>query len=244
MRRKLTPRERLIFALDVDSQDSAKKFITSLNDKVGMFKIGNQLFTSSGKVVLDIIKRQNIDIFLDLKYHDIPNTVASAAIEAVKLGVAMFNVHAIGGYEMMARCVEASEKASRELNMKKPIVLAVTLLTSMSEDSLCQVGIKSRLKDQIILLARLAERAGIDGVVASPEDVMFIRESCGEEFIIVTPGIRPSWTGKDDHKRSSTPGNAIKNGADYIVVGRPIKYADDPVEASAKICREIRDASA
>lgn len=235
----IEPRERLIFALDVEHFGEAQKLVGLLKGHVGLFKVGKQLFTHSGPKVIDMIRNKGERVFLDLKFHDIPNTVANAGEEATKLGSTMFTVHSMGGYQMMKGAVESSRKTAKQLNIPKPFILAVTILTSMDEATLKQVGIKTPLEEQVVRLATLAKRAGVSGVVASPREISLIRDHCGSDFLIVTPGVRPTSAGKDDQKRTLTPGDAIRAGANYIVVGRPIKEADDPVRAADEIVEEI-----
>ena len=235
----MKPRERLIFALDVEHFAEAQKLVGLLKGHVGLFKVGKQLFTHSGPKVIDMIRNKGEKVFLDLKFHDIPKTVAKAGEEATKLGSTMFTVHSMGGYEMMKGAVESSRNTAKQLNTPKPFILAVTILTSMDEAILEEVGIKTPLEEQVVRLARLAKRAGVSGVVASPREISLIRDYCGLDFLIVTPGVRPASTAKDDQKRTLTPGEAIRAGANYIVVGRPIKEADNPVRAADEIVEEI-----
>ncbi len=235
----MEPRERLIFALDVEHFAEAQKLVGLLKGHVGLFKVGKQLFTHSGPKVINMIRNKGERVFLDLKFHDIPNTVAKAGEEATKLGSTMFTVHSMGGYEMMKGAVESSRNAAKQLNTPKPFILAVTILTSMDETILEEVGIKTPLEEQVVRLARLAKRAGVSGVVASPREISLIRDHCGSDFLIVTPGVRPASVAKDDQKRTLTPGEAIRAGANYIVVGRPIKEADNPVRAADEIVEEI-----
>jgi orotidine-5'-phosphate decarboxylase len=235
----MEPRERLIFALDVEHFSEAQELVGLLRGHVGLFKVGKQLFTHSGPKVIDMIRRKGERAFLDLKFHDIPHTVAKAAEEAAKLSAAMLTIHSMGGYEMMKRAVESSRSMAKQLNIPKPLILAVTILTSMDETILKEVGIKIPLEQQAVRLATLAKRAGVHGVVASPREIRLIRDHCGAHFLIVTPGVRPAFVAKDDQKRTLTPGEAIRAGADYIVVGRPIKDAVDPVRAADEIVEEI-----
>ena len=235
----MEPRERLIFALDVEHFAEAQKLVGLLKGHVGLFKVGKQLFTHSGPKVIDMIRNKGERVFLDLKFHDIPNTVAKAGEEATKLGSTMFTVHSMGGYQMMKGVVESSRNTAKQLNMPKPFILAVTILTSMDEAILEEVGIKTPLEEQVVRLATLAKRAGVSGVVASPREISLIRDHCESDFLIVTPGVRPASATKDDQKRTLTPGEAIRAGANYIVVGRPIKEADDPVRAADEIVEEI-----
>jgi len=234
-----SPKDRIIFALDVDHFHQAQQWVTLLKDRVGIFKVGKQLFTHSGPKVIDMISQKGQKVFLDLKYHDIPNTVAKAGEEATKHQVAMFNLHALGGFEMMRKTVEASRAISKNLGLSKPIILAVTILTSMDEESIKEVGIQGPLADEVGRLASLAQNAGVDGVVASPKEIGIIRERCGEKFLIVTPGIRHPSDTKDDQRRTLTPREAIEAGADYLVIGRPIKEAKDPIEAVQKMIEDI-----
>ena len=234
-----SPKDRIIFALDVEHFTEARQWVTLLKDRVGIFKVGKQLFTHSGPKVIDMICQKGQKVFLDLKYHDIPNTVAKAGEEATKHQVAVFNLHALGGFEMMKKTVEASKAISKSLNLPRPIILAVTILTSMDEESLQEVGIPGPLIEEVGRLALLSQKAGVDGGVASPQEIGIIRQRCGEKFLIVTPGIRHPSDKKDDQKRTLTPREAIEAGADYLVIGRPIKEAKDPIEAVQKIVEDI-----
>ena len=233
------PKDKIIFALDVDHFADAQKWVNLLKDHVGVFKVGKQLFTHAGPKVVDMIRQKGQKVFLDLKYHDIPNTVAKAGEEATKLNVTMFNLHALGGIEMMKKTVEASRAMAKSLGVPKPIILAVTILTSMDENVLREVGIQGSLLEEVGRLASLASKAGVDGVVASPQETGMIRERCGEKFLIVTPGIRAPSDKKDDQKRTLTPREAISAGANYLVIGRPIKEAKDPLEAVQRIIEDI-----
>jgi orotidine-5'-phosphate decarboxylase len=232
-------RSKVIFALDVDNYSAAKHWVSILSGHVGMFKVGKQLFTAYGPEVVRMIVNSGADIFLDLKYHDIPNTVASASIEAARLKVKLFNLHALGGYEMMSRTVERLHGEFSEKD--RPSILAVTILTSSTCDTLREVGIELPVSEMVVKLAKLAQKAGIDGVVASPLEVPLIREACGNDFIIVTPGVRPASAATDDQKRVMTPGEAIKAGSDFLVIGRPISTAPDPLTAIEAIIDEIMD---
>ncbi len=235
----MKPRERLIFALDVEHFGEAQRLVGLLRGHIGLFKVGKQIFTHAGPKVVDMIRRKGEHVFLDLKFHDIPNTVAKASEEAAKLGAAMFTVHSMGGYEMMKQAVKSSRNVAKQLNVPKPLILAVTILTSMDQATLEEVGINTPLEEQVIRLVTLAQSAGVSGVIASPREISLIREHCGSDFLIVTPGVRPASAAKDDQKRTLTPGEAVRAGADYIVVGRPIKDADDPVRAADEIVKEI-----
>jgi orotidine-5'-phosphate decarboxylase len=239
---KENARERLIFALDVDSLEEVEKWIGLLHEKVGLFKVGKQLFTRCGPQVVHLIRRAGGEVFLDLKYHDIPNTVAMAGVEACRLGVRMFNVHALGGLEMMAKTVAGIDALLPRGNPGRPLMLAVTILTSSTEETLRQVGIDRPVREMVPRLARLAREAGMDGVVASPQEVGLIREACGKDFLIVTPGVRPAFAAVNDQKRVTTPAEAIAVGADYLVIGRPISAAANPVEAADHILTEMAGA--
>lgn len=232
-------RKRLIFALDVDAFAEAEKWVRLLHGQVGVFKVGKQLFTRCGPDVVRMVRAEGGDVFLDLKYHDIPNTVAMAGVEACRLGVRMFNVHALGGREMMAKTVAEVDARYPRGSKERPLLLAVTILTSSSEETLREVGIERPVREMVPRLARLAQQAGMDGVVASPQEVDLIRAACGADFAIVTPGVRPASSALDDQKRVMTPGEAVAAGADYLVIGRPISAAADPVAAADRILDEM-----
>ncbi len=230
-------RSKIIFALDVESFAEAKHWVSVLSGHVGMFKVGKQLFTANGPDIVRMVQNFGGDVFLDLKYHDIPNTVAMASLEAARLGAQLINLHALGGYEMMAKTVETLDREFK--GGVRSRVLAVTILTSSSQETLREVGIERPVAEMVVRLARLAQKAGIDGVVASPREVPLIREACGPDFLIVTPGVRPSFAAADDQKRIMTPGEAVRAGADYLVIGRPISAAKDPLKAAEAIIEEI-----
>jgi orotidine-5'-phosphate decarboxylase len=233
------PKDRIIFALDVEHFSEAQYWVNLLKDQIGVFKVGKQLFTHAGPKVIDMIRKRNQNIFLDLKFHDIPTTVAKAGAEATKLNVSIFDLHALGGLEMMRKTVEASRTTAKELGIPKPLILAITILTSMDEDSLKEVGIRGPILEEVGQLALLAMKAGMDGVVASPQEIGIIRQKCGDKFLIVTPGIRLPTDKKDDQKRTLSPKEAISAGANYLVIGRPIKEAKDPLEAVQRIVEDI-----
>ena len=232
-------RKRLIFALDVDSFEKAQGWVDQLSGQVGLFKVGKQLFTRCGPKVIEMIRERGADVFLDLKYHDIPNTVAKAGVEACRLGVGMFNVHALGGLEMMQKTVEEVDAWCQQNKQPRPIMLAVTILTSSTEETLRAVGIDRPVTEMVPRLAMLTKEAGFDGVVASPKEVELIRAACGNDFFIVTPGVRPSFAAMDDQKRVTTPAEAISAGASHLVIGRPISAAANPAEAAQLILKEI-----
>jgi orotidine-5'-phosphate decarboxylase len=237
---ELNAKDRVVLALDVDRDTEALDLVSELKDKVGMFKVGHQLFTAFGPDVVRRIIGMGGRVFLDLKYHDIPNTVAKAAAEAVKLGVSIFNVHALGGLDMMKAAAQSAAETAEKLHLPRPVVLAVTVLTSMDERSLRkELKINRSLQREVGHLARLAQRAGMHGVVASPQEIKMLRKGIRGRFVILTPGVRPSWAAQDDQKRIMTPAEAVHAGADYIVVGRPVLKAGDRSDAVKKILDEI-----
>jgi orotidine-5'-phosphate decarboxylase len=228
-------RGRLIFALDVASVDEAIDLVKRLRGEVGLFKVGKQLFIHAGPQVVTQIREHGGEVFLDLKFHDIPRTVAKAAVEATRLGVRMFDLHASGSLEMMRFTIREVGKICRIEGIPRPKILAVTVLTSLDRDDLKRVGVMSGVEHQVVRLARLARQAGMDGVVASPQEIVRIRRECGRNFVILTPGVRLPKGGRDDQKRVLTPDAAIRNGSDYLVVGSPIRDAADPVAAAREI---------
>jgi orotidine-5'-phosphate decarboxylase len=236
-------KEKLIVALDVDRDDRALALFEQLRETVGMFKIGMQLFTAAGPDLVRKIVRAGGRVFLDLKYHDIPNTVAMAAIEATRLGVSMFNIHTSGGREMMKRTAAAvSDVAARE-HLPSPTILGVTLLTSIDDETLGQIGIGDRPADMVRRLAALAKSAGLNGVVASAHELAIIRsEVTDQEFVVVCPGMRSAKDAPGDQRRIMSVAEAIRGGADYVVVGRPILNAQDPEKASRMFVEEINNA--
>jgi orotidine-5'-phosphate decarboxylase len=241
---KQEARQRLIFALDVDEFSAAEEWVKKLHTNVGLFKVGKQLFTRCGPDVVKMVQDHGGDVFLDLKYHDIPNTVAKASVEACSLGVKIFNVHALGGLEMMRKTVEEVDAYCSSAGVVRPMLLAVTILTSSTAETLQEVGIDRSVEEMVVRLSKLTKAAGFDGVVASPKEAVLIRSACGEGFAIVTPGVRPIFAALDDQKRVTTPTEAIAAGATALVIGRPISAANDPLEAAGKILAEIESALA
>jgi orotidine-5'-phosphate decarboxylase len=235
-------REKLIFALDVSTAREAGVLIRQLKDSVGMFKVGKQLFLREGPRILSYIQERGSEVFLDLKFHDIPQTVARASVEATRLGAAMFNVHASGSSAMMKESVRQVRRACRTEHLRRPRMLAVTVLTSLSSEDLSLVGVYTPIQDQVLRLALLAQEAGMDGVVASPQEIRTIREACGPRFLIVTPGIRRSTDAMGDQHRVTGPAEAVAAGADFVVVGRPIRDAADPKAEAEAIVDEIAEA--
>lgn len=235
---------KLIIALDVETVGEARKLFSLLGAQAGMFKVGAQLFTATGPDFVREIVDAGGRVFLDLKFHDIPNTVAAACREAVRLKVSLFNVHAAGGGEMMRRAADVTAETAGRERIEKPDLIAVTVLTSSNAATLNETGIASEVETQVKLLARLAAASGMDGVVASPHEIGLIRSIVArEKFLLVTPGVRPASSAHDDQKRVMTPAEAIRAGADYIVVGRAILNAPDPLRAAREIVEETERAA-
>ena len=232
--------DRILIALDVSSADDALRLADKLRGTVGGYKIGSQLFTAEGPQVVRSLVKNGDRVFLDLKFHDIPNTVAGAVTSACELGVWMMNVHAGGGEKMMRAAREAADLTA-DANLMRPLLIAVTVLTSMDAPTLRSIGVESTPMEQVIRLARMSKSAGLDGVVASPLETEAIRDACGPDFLIVTPGIRggAAASGPDDQSRTSTPAGAIAAGSSYLVIGRPITAAADPREAALRIGEEM-----
>jgi orotidine-5'-phosphate decarboxylase len=227
----------------VEDLDRVKAKLKLLAGEVGMFKVGKQLFTHAGPQAVKLIQEMGGEVFLDLKFHDIPTTVAKAAIEATRLRVKMFNVHASGSLAMMRQTAKEVNRVCRQEALRKPIMLAVTVLTSLNDSDLKKVGVTGEVADQVVRLALLSQKAGMDGVVAAPNEVREIRAACGRRFVIVTPGIRLQKNKRDDQKRVMTPADAVRAGVDYIVVGRPIMEAADPVNAAREIIAEMEQSA-
>ena len=234
--------DKLLVALDVDSGERAMQLVDTLRGLAGGFKIGNRLFTSEGPALVRRIVAADARVFLDLKYHDIPNTVEQAVEAAVATGAWMINVHASGGSAMMQAAARAARESSAKLGRPAPLMIGVTVLTSMDHEALRAVGVERPVLDQVIALARLTQQAGLQGVVASAQETTAIRQACGPDFQIVTPGIRGASAGaeRNDQSRTMGPAEAIKAGASFIVVGRPIITAQDPRAAAAAIVDELR----
>jgi orotidine-5'-phosphate decarboxylase len=239
---KRAAKDRLVLALDIDSDREALSLVDELKEDVGLFKVGHQLFTAYGPDIVRGIIGRGGKVFLDLKYHDIPATVAKASAEAVKLGAAIVNVHALGGLDMMKAAAESAKETADKSGIPAPLMLAVTILTSMDEKSLRrELKVMRSLQREVGHLARLAQRAGLHGVVASPQEIRMLRRTVRGEFVILTPGVRPAWAGRDDQKRIMTPAEAVAAGADYIVIGRPVLKAADRKEAVRKILDEMQE---
>jgi len=240
----LKPKERLFVALDVDDLRAADVLMNRLQGVATQYKLGSQLLSAAGPEAVMHVRRRGFGVFYDAKFHDIPNTVEAAVTSACRIGATIVNVHTTGGKEMMAAAARAAREVSKKLRQPKTMVLGVTILTSISqrvlEEELC---IRRKIQTQVVHLAKLAQQAGLDGVVASPKEIAAIRKACGRDFIILTPGIRPAGFAKGDQKRTMTPGQAIASGADYIVVGRPIYQAPDPLQVVRSIYQEIEEVS-
>jgi orotidine-5'-phosphate decarboxylase len=233
-----------VVALDVDSSGQALSLVERLRGVAGVFKVGNQLFTAAGPEVVRKIIGMGEQVFLDLKFHDIPNTVAKAGIEAARLGVSIFNVHATGGSKMMREVAKAVTETAERERIARPLILGVTVLTSHTQDSLNEVGIERELEDEVAHLARLCEASGLDGVVASPHEIAPIRNEVKKpDFVILTPGVRPTGASLNDQSRVMAPSEAIRAGANFLVIGRPITAADDPVTSARIILEEIEQAA-
>ena len=235
-------RDKLIVALDTDDGEEIDWLSGTLLDTVHWFKMGFQAFSALGMEAFPWFKQNGYNVFVDLKFHDIPNTVARDVGTMTKHGANMINMHASGGLEMMQAARNSADDAAYDADTPIPILLGVTILTSIDEKGFqLNFGSKRQLTEQVVHLAQLAQAAGLDGVVASPLEIEPIRKACGDKFLIVTPGIRPKWAESDDQRRITTPAEAINRGADYIVVGRPIIEADDPLEATEMILDEMRE---
>jgi len=225
---------RVVIALDYPDPKAALAMVERLDPARCRLKVGKELFTRGGPQLVEQLHAKGYEIFLDLKYHDIPNTVAGACAAAAELGVWMVNVHALGGRKMMESAREAIAKAAHQ-----PLLIAVTVLTSMGEQDIQEIGLSGTPADNVSRLAALAQSAGMDGVVCSPQEVAMLRQQRGDDFRLITPGIRPAWSAKGDQTRITTPADALKLGSDYLVIGRPITAASDPMVALASIEEEI-----
>ena len=230
---------RLIAALDFHTIDDAKNLVTTLGDSVSFYKVGMELFYAVGPDIVRWLKAQDKKIFLDLKLHDIPNTVAEGLCSLLELGADVMNIHASGGFTMMKTAADKLKLRADQLGVERPKLIAVTVLTSINDSDWQGLGYKNAINDQVVNLAKLAAKAGLDGVVASPREAKSIREACGNDFLIITPGIRPAGASVDDQSRIETPAAALKNGANYLVIGRPIRAANDPKAAALAIIEEM-----
>ncbi len=236
-------KERIILALDVDDYESAEKLVVELKDYVGFFKVGLQLLTGSCMEVVDMIHKHGGKVFLDAKFHDIPNTVARASANLIKKGINFFDIHIKGGSKMLDTTVKLANETAKKYGMPEPTILGVTLLSSFGQRTLNQeLNVDLNIDDYVASLAEMAKNASLKGVVASASEVALIRKICGEDFIIVCPAIRPTWSVVDDQVRVVTPTDAILAGVDYMVVGRPITNAENKIDAMSLIIDEIENA--
>lgn len=231
--------DRLIVALDVHTMEDVKQLVSKLGDSVSFYKVGMELFYSVGPEVVKWLKAEGKHVFLDLKLHDIPNTVAGGMASLMSLGADILNVHAAGGFTMMKVTAERLKEESEKRGIPCPKLIAITVLTSISQEEWEGMGQTANIKGQVVRLAMLAKKAGLDGVVASPQEAGLIKESCGSDFLIVTPGIRPANASADDQSRIATPEAALLAGATHLVVGRPIRAAENPRAAAVSIVEEM-----
>ncbi len=229
----------IIVALDVENRTKASALFNELKEYVNFYKIGLELFLSEGVGLISLIKAMGGKVFLDLKLHDIPNQVARACREMVKLQVDMFTIHTLGGMEMMVKAVESVKDAAEHYSLPCPKVVGVTVLTSLNQKAVEELHLSGDISQLVNDLAALGYKAGLDGVVSSPHDISRIKQNHGPGFIVVAPGIRPVWAKKDDQRRVSTPTQAYNDGADYLVIGRPIIEANKPADAARKILEEL-----
>ena len=231
----MKPSDRIFVALDTTDTSQACKLVEKIQGRVGGIKLGKEFFTANGPQGVRDVSTLGVPIFLDLKFHDIPNTVAGAVRAALPLNPFMLNLHASGGAAMIA----AAAKAADEGNDNRPMMLAVTVLTSLGDTDLNAMGVSGTAREQVVRLAKMAQENGMDGVVCSAHEVMTLRGACGKNFKLIVPGIRPAWAATDDHMRVVTPAEAVAMGADYLVIGRPITKADDPLAAVERIREEL-----
>ena len=231
--------ERIITALDVRTLDEVEALVEQLGDSIIFYKVGMELFYAVGPQVITYLKNKNKRIFLDLKLHDIPNTVAEGLISLMKFGVDIFNVHASGGFTMLSQAAQRIKEAAHAAGVRPPKLIAITVLTSMNETDWRSLGMTMPIAEQVVNLAKLSQRAGLDGVVASPREAAMIRKACGRDFMIVTPGVRPRGTANNDQSRVAAPAEALRNGASQLVIGRPIYAAPNPKAAADSILAEI-----
>ncbi|MCI5048909.1 MAG: orotidine-5'-phosphate decarboxylase [Rickettsiales bacterium] len=233
------PCNPIICAVDTTDVDHAAELTSAVHEYVGGIKLGLEYFTANGAVGVRRITDLKVPVFLDLKFHDIPNTVAKAIAATAGINTFMMTVHTAGGRAMLTRAIEASNEVSQMTGKERPYIIGVTILTSLDQDDLDMIGYKDRIDDQVKRLADLAQSSGLDGVVCSPYEIELIRQTCGDEFKLIVPGIRPEGSQKDDQKRTLSPKEAIERGADYLVIGRPITKADDYTTAAKAICSSL-----
>jgi len=230
---------KIIIALDVKNRDEARKVLESLPE-ARIFKVGLELFTAEGPAMIELVKSYGKEVFLDLKLHDIPNTVAGAVSSAVRHGISMLTLHTSGGREMMSKAVESARETAEKEGKPVPLLLGVTVLTSLSDSDLEEIGYRLDSKNQVLRLARLAVDSGLQAIVCSPQEIELLRSELGSEIKLITPGIRPAWAEAQDQKRIMTPAEAISKGADFLVIGRPITQAPVPQEAFSRVVEELK----
>lgn len=236
-------KDRIILALDVDTIEEVEKYTSLLKDYVGYFKVGLQLYTACGFEAIEVIKKHNAKVYFDGKFHDIPNTVAKASVNLLKKGIDFFNINASGGSKMISTTVKLCKETAKKLDMAPPTILGVTLLSSFGQRTLTEeLNVKVNIDEYVSHIARIAKEAGISGVIASATEAKKIRQELGEDFMIMCPAIRPTWSVVNDQIRVVSPSDAINAGVDYMVIGRPITSADDPVAAAKLIINEIEEA--
>ena len=239
MTQQISPKDRIFCAIDTTDLDRAIDLASKLSGVIGGAKLGKEFFAAHGPQGVQAVAKVGMPVFLDVKYHDIPNTVAGAIRAVTPMGLKIVNVHAAGGMEMMQRAGDAAREAAAKAGVEAPWVIAVTILTSMDQDDLDDVGLKGPIEDRVVKLAELTQKAGLDGIVCSAQEITPVRAACGPDFKLITPGIRPAWAASDDQKRIVTPKDAVAMGSDVLVIGRPITKADDPVDAAKRIVAEL-----
>jgi len=242
IRKPETAKDRIILALDVDTIEEVKKYVTLLKDYVGFFKVGLQLYTSCGFEAVKAIQDLGGEVFFDGKFHDIPNTVAKASVNLLKHGISFFDIHISGGSKMLTNTVKLVKETAKKNGMPIPTILGVTLLSSFGQRTLTEeLNVQMNIDEYVGYLAKIAKESGIDGVMASASESKKIRQEFGEDFLIVCPAVRPTWSVVDDQVRVVTPTDAIKSGVDFMVIGRPVISADDPIAAIKLIIDEIEE---
>lgn len=239
MTQQISPKDRIFCAIDTTDLDRAIDLASKLSGVIGGAKLGKEFFAAHGPQGVQAVAKVGMPVFLDVKYHDIPNTVAGAIRAVTPMGLKIVNVHAAGGMEMMQRAGDAAREAAAKAGVDAPWVIAVTILTSMDQNDLDDVGLKGPIEDRVVKLAELTQKAGLDGIVCSAQEITPVRAACGPDFKLITPGIRPAWAASDDQKRIVTPKDAVAMGSDVLVIGRPITKADDPVDAAKRIVAEL-----
>lgn len=239
----IDPKERLFVAFDTPDLQRAAGLARALGDSIGGIKIGKEFFTAQGPDGVRAVAAGK-PLFLDLKFHDIPNTVAGAVRSSLHLRPAIVNLHAAGGRAMMEAAANAAREAAEDADVARPLVLAVTVLTSLDDQDLAEIGYADKSSDQVVRLARLAQDSGLDGVVCSAREIGALRQACGPDFVLLVPGLRPSWAAAGDQKRTLTPAEALAAGANYLVIGRPITGAEDPAAAARRILEELSEVEA